>query len=371
MKSRFSSSFTRPALLMLALAAFACDSSNSNTLPDGGTFNPTAPTVASTSPMNLATGVALNGSVAATFSLPMDLATLSTSTFTVTFGANPSQLQGTVIYANSTATFWPAVHLASNTTYTATLTTGAKSASDVALGAAYVWTFTSGDTVVAGVPVSLGAAGDYAILAKSAISTVPTSAITGDIGLSPAAATYITGFPLTPAASNVFSTSPQVTGKIYAADYAVPTPSNLTTAINDMATAYTDAAGRAPDVTELGAGDIGGRTLSAGVYRWSTGLLIPTDATLNGSATDVWVLQVAQNLTVSNGVVLHMTGGALAKNVFWQVAGSVDLGTTSQFEGNVLSQTMENLRTGASINGRLLAQTAVSIDASTVIEPAP
>jgi hypothetical protein len=219
--------------------------------------------------------------------------------------------------------------------------------------------------------VNLRTAGNYAILAESAISTVPPAVITGDLGLSPMAATFITNFSLIADATNVFATSTQVTGKIYAADDAAPTPSNLTTAIGDMGLAFTDAAGRAPSVTELGAGSIGGMTLAPGVYQWGTGLLIPTDLTLNGSATAVWILQIAQTLTVSNAVAVHLTGGALAKNVFWQVAGSVDLGTTSHLEGIVLCQTMINLRTGASIAGRLLAQTAVSLDTSTVTQPAP
>jgi hypothetical protein len=163
----------------------------------------------------------------------------------------------------------------------------------------------------------------------------------------------------------------QVTGKVYAADYAVPTPSNLTTAIGDMGLAFSDAAGRAPDVTELGSGSIGGMTLAPGVYKWGTGLLIPTDLTLNGSGTAVWIFQIAQNLTLGNGVTVHLTGGAVAKNVFWQVAGSVDLGTTSHVEGIVLCQTMINMRTGASITGRLMAQTAVSLDSSTVTQPTP
>jgi len=219
--------------------------------------------------------------------------------------------------------------------------------------------------------VNLRTAGHYAILAESAISTVPPSVVTGDLGLSPMAATFITNFSLIADSTNVFATSTQVTGKVYAADDAVPTPSNLTTAIADMGLAFTDAAGRAPNVTELGAGSIGGMTLAPGVYQWGTGLLIPTDLTLNGSATAVWILQIAQNLTVSSAVSVHLTGGALAKNVFWQVAGSVDLGTTSHFEGIILCQTMINLRTGASIAGRLMAQTAVSLDASTVAQPAP
>ena len=217
--------------------------------------------------------------------------------------------------------------------------------------------------------VRLGTAEQYAILAKSGISTVPTSAITGDLGVSPAAATYITGFSLTADATNVFSTSPQVTGKVFASDYTSPTPSNLTTAIGDMQLAFTDAAGRAPTVTELGAGNIGGMTLTPGVYKWGTGLLIPTNVTLAGSATDVWIFQIAQDLTVSSGTNISLTGGAVAKNVFWQVAGLVDLGTTAHLEGVLLTQTSIALRTGASINGRLLAQTAVSIDGSAIVQP--
>ena len=226
--------------------------------------------------------------------------------------------------------------------------------------------------VVAGAPaVNLRSAGGYVILAESAISTVPPAVITGDLGISPMTATSVTGFSLIADATNVFSTSAQVTGKVYAAADAAPTSSNLTAAIGDMVLAFTDAAGRAPDVTELGAGSIGGMTLGPGVYKWGTGVLIPTDLTLNGSATAVWTLQIAQSLTVSNAVAVHLTGGALAKNVFWQVAGSVDLGTTSHFEGIVLCQTMINLRTGASIVGRLMAQTAVTLDTSTVTQPAP
>lgn len=219
-------------------------------------------------------------------------------------------------------------------------------------------------------PVDLGVAEGYVILAKTGISTVPTSAVTGNLGVSPAAASYITGFSLTADSTNAFSTSLQVTGKVYAADYASPTPSDLTTAISDMELAFTDAAGRAPDTTELGAGNIGGMTLAPGVYQWGTGLLIPTDVTLAGGATDIWIFQVAQDLTVSSATNIELAGGALSKNVFWQVSGEVSLGTTAHFEGVVLTQTSVTLRTGASINGRLLAQTAVNLDGSALVEPA-
>jgi hypothetical protein len=219
--------------------------------------------------------------------------------------------------------------------------------------------------------VSLGGAGNFVILAKSGISTVPTSAITGNIGVSPASATSITGFSLTADSTAVFSTSPQVTGDVFASNYTSPTPSNLTAAIDDMQLAFTDAAGRAASVTELGAGSIGGMTLVPGVYKWSTGLLIPANITLSGSSTDLWVFEIAKTLTVSNGAMVTLTGGALPQNVFWQVSGSVEIGTTAHVEGVVLGQTLISLKTGASINGRLFAQTAVSIEGSTVVEPTP
>ena len=350
------------SLLLLTVAAACGDGSGSGD-------DDTTPTVSAISPDDGATNVVLNANISATFSEDMDPATLTASTFTVTSGG--IAIPGTVIYADSTAVFWPRAHFASNGMFTATITPGAESALGVAMAAKRTWSFTTGTTLEPGLPVNLGKAGGFAMLAKSAISTVPASAVTGNIGVSPAAATFITGFSLTADSTNVFSTSPQVTGKVYAADFAVPTPSNMTTAVNDMELALTDAAGRAPDVTELGAGNIGGMTLVPGVYKWGTGLLIPTSITLAGSATSVWIFQIAQDLTVDSAVNITLSGGALAKNIIWQVSGLVDLGTTSHLEGIVLSQTSIRLRTGASIKGRLLAQTAITIDGSAVVQPAP
>jgi hypothetical protein len=251
------------------------------------------------------------------------------------------------------------------------IVTDTGSATDAGRGGASGDAADAGGVVVVRSPVNLGLAGTYVILAKTGIATVPTSAVTGNLGISPAAATFITGFSLTADATNVFATSPQVTGKVYAADYAVPTPSSLTTAVANMQTAFTDAAGRAPGVTEVGAGSIGGMTIAPGVYKWGTGLLIATDVTLSGDATAVWIFQIAQGLTMSSGARVMLSGGALAKNIFWQVAGLVELGTTAHAEGVILSQTSITLRTGASVRGRLLAQTAVNIDSSAVVQPAP
>lgn len=221
-------------------------------------------------------------------------------------------------------------------------------------------------------PVNLGTAGDFAILSKAGISTTGVTSVTGNLGVSPIDATAITGFSLSLDASNEFSSSPLVTGEIFAADYAPPTPAKLTTGVSDMEIAYTDAAGRTlPDATELGAGNVSGMTLAPGLYKWSSGLLITTELTLEGCPEDVWIFQIARDLTVENGVTVHLSGGAEAANVFWQVAGEATIGTGSQFKGILLSQTAIHLNTGAAIHGRLLAQTAVTLNATTVTAPAP
>ena len=221
-------------------------------------------------------------------------------------------------------------------------------------------------------PVGLGTAGNFVILAKTGISTTGTTAITGNIGISPAAATFITGFSLIVDATNTFSTSSLVTGKVYASNYTTPTPANLTTAIGDMETAYTDAAGRTPTPSgtflNVGAGEIGGQTLVPGLYKWTTGVTISTDVTLSGNANDVWIFQIAGNLSEANGVKV-MIGSAQAKNIFWQVAGQVTIGTTADFKGVILCQTLIALNSGATLEGRALAQTAVTLDANAITDP--
>jgi hypothetical protein len=218
-------------------------------------------------------------------------------------------------------------------------------------------------------PVNLGTAGDFTILTKTGISTTGVTSITGNIGVSPIAATAITGFGLIMNTNGESSHTPIVNGSVFAANYASPTPSNMTTAISDMETAFTTANGLtspAP-IVNLYAGNISGRTLPSGVYKWGTGVLI-SDAgvTLNGSSNEVWVFQIAQNLTVNNGAIIHLLGGAQAKNIFWVVTGKATLGTTVNFSGIILSKTLISLNTDARVTGRLLAQTAVTLIANTV-----
>ncbi|MDO9037759.1 MAG: ice-binding family protein [Lutibacter sp.] len=220
--------------------------------------------------------------------------------------------------------------------------------------------------------VNLGLAKNYAILAESGISTTGTTYVTGNMGISPSAATFITGFALNLTAGAAYSTSSLVTGNIYAPGYADPTPANLTTAVDDMHTAFTTANGLPADVTELMAGNLNGQTLVSGVYKWGTGLSVTNSITLNGGGVDCakFIFQISGDLTVANGTNIILTNGAKADNIYWVVAGSgAMLGTTVDFKGNILSKTLISVNTGSKVDGRLLAQTAVTLNASSIVKP--
>ena len=228
-------------------------------------------------------------------------------------------------------------------------------------------------------PVNLGLAANFAIFADTGISNATNpAAITGDIGVGPGVtSTAITGFALNLPAGSAFSTSAQVTGKAYAFDYAAPTPTYVTTASTDMLAAYNDAAGRTAGVgpfLNTGGGNIGGLTLAPGIYTWGTAVTLPigTNVTLSGGPNDVWVFQIAGTLTTGANTSVLLSGGALPRNIFWQVAGSsATLGANAHFEGVVLTKFAINFGNQASANGRLLAQTAVNLDQNAVIQPAP
>ena len=340
----------------------------------------TAPTVvAPTNPASGSTGFALDRSVSASFSEDLDAATVNTTTFTLSSIAGGA-VAGTVSYSNKVATFNPAAILVAGRLYTARLTTGVTDLATNPMAASYQWNFTTG-TAVGLAAVNLGTSGNYAILAETLLSRTATAgtAITGHIAISPAAATFIQGFSLTLDPTGCFSAptpASLVTGKVFAADYntnGCPTPANLTTAVGDMMTAYLDAKGRTiPDFTALNGGNISGLTLVPGLYKWPTGVSINTDVTLAGGPNDVWIFQIAGDITQASATRVVLAGGALPKNIFWQVEGptGVAIGTTAHFEGVVLAAKAITVNTGATVNGRLLAQTAVTLDQGTVTKPA-
>jgi ice-binding like protein/Big-like domain-containing protein len=344
----------------------------------------TEPTVISSSPTNRATAVPTStntsdnvvtgAAVTATFSQPMDPETVNSSpadmlTFTVkeTTGNN---VPGTVVMnaTNTVATFTPTSSaLSPNTSYTATVTTAAKNAGGVAMANPIEWTFTTDGVVSTGqTPVRLGEAAIFAILTKSGITDVFPSAITGTVGSSP-----ITG------AAIHLTCAEMMKGRILSVNAAGPLPCSvtdptlLTEAVGDMETAYTDAAGRTlPDFVNLGAGLIGGLTLVPGLYKWTTRVLISTDVTLSGGPDDVWIFQIAGTLTQADATRVILKGGARPRNIFWQTSGAVAIGTTAHFEGVILAKTKIAMKTGASANGRLLAQTAVTLEQNAVTRPA-
>ena len=336
---------------------------NTVTLTPAKILDTILPIVNSTDPLNNAIGVATNKAATVTFSEEMNPLTINASTFTLMKGT--TAVSGIVAYTGTTATFTPSVPLSEGIVYMATISTGAKDLAGNALATNTVFSFTTIAAPITNMAaVNLGIAGNFAILSKTGVTDVYKSAVTGDVGASP-----ITG-------RSILVSCPEVNGTIYSVDVntqlpcAITNPVMLTTAVSDMEAAYTDGAGRAnPDFTEFGAGNIGGKTLTPGLYKWATGVIIPTDVTISGGPNDVWIFQVAGDLTMSAAMKITLTGGAQAKNIFWVVAGSVTIGTTSHFEGSILGQTSINLRTGASINGRTLAQTAVTLQMNTVTKP--
>ena len=224
-------------------------------------------------------------------------------------------------------------------------------------------------------PLNLNSAGDFVILAKTGISTVPSSDITGDMGVSPITASAITGFSLmldTPSAGQ-FSTSAQVDGKIYASDYAVPTPTKMTAAISDMESAFTAAALRPlPDTTEFMAGNLSGQTMTPGLHKWSTGVLVNSTLTLDalGDPNAIFIFQISGDLNVASSQQIVLAGGAQARNIFWQVDGPVGavVGTYAHVEGVILTSKAISLLTGATFNGKLLAQTRVDLDQNVIMD---
>ncbi|KAJ7292497.1 hypothetical protein C8J57DRAFT_1160729 [Mycena rebaudengoi] len=216
-------------------------------------------------------------------------------------------------------------------------------------------------------PVLLGTAKNFAILAKTGVSTVPNSAVSGNVGISPATVTSLTGFSLVRDVSQQFWTSTQVNGHLMGATDALPTPGLLTIAVLDMQTAFTDAMNRPrPNFVGLKAGLIGGSVLVPGLYKWTTGVTISTGITISGGPADTWIFQISGTLVQSANVRITLIGGAQSRNIVWVVAGTVSVGTNAVFEGNILAKTNVVIGTNAIDHGCIYAQTAVTLQKATV-----
>ena len=227
--------------------------------------------------------------------------------------------------------------------------------------------------------VELGEAGEFVILAKSGISTVPNSTITGDIGVSPITATAMTGFSLEMDSVAQFSTSAQVYansnhfGRAYAASYGGPISERLTTAVSAMETAYTDAAGRVNNDgarINLAGGILGGPAappLTPGIYTFGTDVILTSNVTFSGSG--VFIIQITGNLMQMANFHVILANGATATNIFWQVAGQFTVGADAHMEGIILVKTKADFVTGSSLNGRVLTQTACNLQKATITEP--
>ena len=298
--------------------------------------------------------------VSATFSKPMNPATVNNSTFTLT-GPGGASIDGTVSYVAATnmATFTPTLDLTLDTGYTATITTGVRDPFGNHLAANFEWTFTTpavGCPAAAALP-PLGNACPFGILAAvPAVTSIgPTVVTGGDVGIWPSAS--ITGFP--PAT---------LSGTEHMGD------ATAMTAQGDLTVAYNSAAGAAGGAV-LPA-DIRGLTLPPGVYRTTSGqpsLGITGILTLDGGGDPnaVWIFQVVSTVTTASGnSQVNLIGSAQAENVFWQVGSSATLGTNTTFTGNILAQASITLDTGAILNGRALARTgAVTLDSNPVNVP--
>ncbi|KAJ7200650.1 hypothetical protein B0H12DRAFT_1036720 [Mycena haematopus] len=216
-------------------------------------------------------------------------------------------------------------------------------------------------------PSSTGNRGNFAILAKTGVSTVPNSIVTGDVGVSPVTVAALTGFSLVEDVTLQFWTSTQVDGRLMGATDASPTPALLTLAVLDMQTAFTDAMNRpGPDFVEFQAGLIGGSILVPGLYKWTTGVTITTGITIAGGPADTWIFQISGTLDQAANVQITLIGGALPQNILWAVTGAVTIGANTIFEGSVLAATTVVIGTNAIDNGCIYAQTAVTLQMATI-----
>jgi hypothetical protein len=342
----------------------------------------TAPTVTLTNPADGSTAVCLNKTVNATFSEAMAPLSLTTTTLTLA----PSSSLGTPVLAVVTydagtqiASIAPSANLLPSTAYTATVLSGTEGVKDLANNAMVankVWQFTTGTSECQS-PVALGSSSNFAILGSAAITNIPTSLITGDVGLTPDTGANITGFS-TPASC------PEVVGHVYAVDSAGPAcalidATLLSNAKIDALAAFVNATGAARGTPTPVSTNLAGLTFYPGLYEslttldLSAGGILTLDA--QGDPNAVFVIRSATSINTLSTSQIVLSGGAKASNVFWSAGSAITLGTGSVMKGSMLASTAITLQTGANLEGRALNQgaaaAAITCDACTITLPTP
>jgi len=324
------------------------------------------PGIGSAAVINNGTNIPRNEDITVTFTEEMNAETINNNTFFLLQGERP--VDGVVSYSNRVAKFDPVIELEPHEEYTLHLTTDIQDKRGNSITENKVLRFTTAGTKEIISPVLLRDARDFAILAKSAIINNPSSAISGDVGIYPAAKNYITGFYLIERDS--YSSSTQVDGKIYAADMNADVAINLMSAVNSMAMAYEDAKQRAyPDFLNLDGGNIGTRTLTSGVYKWTGTLRIDSNIILSGGADDVWIFQIDGDLLMKSNVNIILANGAQAKNVFWQIQGEAVVEPNAHVEGNILSKQGILLGDAVTLNGRALTEKGIVLSGCKILKP--
>jgi hypothetical protein len=323
-----------------------------------------APTVISTDPANLATGVALNKIISVTFSELMNTTSLNITSFLLKTGT--TSVTGTVYMSGTTAYFKPTVNLLSGKTYTATITTDAKNVAGVKMANNYVWTFST-KAPLGPIGPDLAGVARFGIIAGTAVSNnAGFSKINNlDVGIYPGARSSITGFP--PAVV--------INGAIYASDDVAPpgVAAMLLKAKNDLTAAYLFAEGATSPAPAIVSGDQGGKTLAPGIYKSSSTLLIQSgDLTLDaqGDVNAVWIFQIGSAFTTVGGAGgnIILSGEAQAKNIYWQVGSSATIGDYTKFKGNILALTTITMGAYSQADGRMLARNgAVTMTSTNII----
>ncbi|MFM2424831.1 MAG: hypothetical protein RL747_375 [Bacteroidota bacterium] len=320
-----------------------------------------APVVISTSPVNNATNVSLTEIVSATFNEAMSSSTVHDNSFKVMLGS--VAIAGSVYYLNNTAYFQPNVNLVSGKTYSAVITTAVKNISGVNIANNYTWTFSTKMPLGPTAP-TLNEVGKYGIIAGTAVSNnAGFSKINNlNVGIYPGVRSSITGFP--PAVI--------VNGALHASDDITPIGISalLLQAKTDLTSAYLYAEGATSPAPVTVSGDQGGKTLSPGIYHSTSTLLVQNgDLTLDakGDVNAVWIFQIASSLTTVGGAGgnIILSGGAQAKNIYWQVGSSATIGGYTAFKGNILALTSITMGVYAVADGRMLARNAAVTMTST------